>query len=98
VFYLPAFASSWPSWYSNRPTLCWNPTVGNVAVPSATSGFSCTVAGTATIPVAVDARTNLLAGAWERLLTTNIPSSAAFTFDDPDAAAHPARFYRIVAP
>lgn len=97
LYYLSAYASSWPSIYAGRPTLCWNPIVGTVTAPS-TTPFSCLIAGTPDIPVAVEATTNLLAGGWERLLITNIPPDSAFTFNDPDAAAHPARFYRVVAP
>jgi hypothetical protein len=98
LYYLPTLAASWPPTYASRPTLCWNPTVGNVAAPSATVGFSCTITGTTNIPIAVATATNIVTGPWQRLLVTNIPPDSAFIFDDPDAAAYPMRFYRVVAP
>lgn len=57
-----------------------------------------TITGTTNIPVAVEARTNLTAGTWDRLLTTNIPPVGILEFSDPAAAGHSTRFYRVVAP
>lgn len=98
VYYLPAQAAQWPSTYADLPTLCWNPVIGSMAAPSFTAPFSFTIAGTTNIPVAVETRTDLAAGTWEHLLTTNIPPAGIIEFSDSAAADHPTRFYRIVAP
>ena len=97
IYYLPTHAARWSSTYDGRPTLCWNPVVDNMSAPSSTTPFSFAITGTTNIPVAVEARTNLAAGTWDRLLTTNIPPAGILEFSDP-AAGHPTRFYRVVAP
>ena len=56
-----------------------------------------TVMGTPTIPVGLEASTNLSVGPWFRLQTTNLVDGA-FQFTDPDATDAPVRFYRVVGP
>jgi hypothetical protein len=97
VYYLPG-TDGWEPFYAERPTLCWNPVVGEVTPPSPSDPFCCTVAGTTNIPVRIEATTDLAAGDWTPLLTTNLPSASILFFEDPDTSAHPTRFYRVAAP
>ena len=99
IYYLPSHADRWPSTYDGRPTLCWNPVVGNMTAPSSTTPFSFPITGTPSIPVAVEACANLSAGTWDRLLATNLPPAGVLEFTDtPDSSSHSSRFYRVVAP
>ena len=99
IYYLPAFASNWPSSFGYRPTLCWNPTVQ----PDASFGFTenrfCfNIAGTANIPLVVQTTTNLSSGVWTPLTNATLGTSGSLFFIDPSSKNHTARFYRIVWP
>ncbi|MDD5705173.1 MAG: leucine-rich repeat domain-containing protein [Kiritimatiellae bacterium] len=95
LYYLPAFASSWPATYADRPTKLWNP---SFTEPAFTAGaISCSVTGSPPIPIALEATTNLTTGPWVRLCTTNLTDNS-ITLPDPDFSSHPTRFYRIVGP
>jgi hypothetical protein len=95
LYYLPAYASSWPATYADRPTKLWNPAFTGTA--QAAGAISCTVTGSPPIPIALEATTNLATGLWVRLCTTNLANNSII-LHDPDSSSHPARFYRIVGP
>lgn len=95
LYYLHDSAASWPSIVADRPTKLWNPAFARATL--ADSGVSCTVTGSPPIPIALEAITNLTAGTWIRLCTTNLTGSS-ITITDPGASAHPTRFYRITGP
>ncbi len=99
VYYLPAFASNWPSTFAGRPTLCWNPTVQRDAAFGFASGrFSFNIAGTTNIPIVVQATTNLSSGVWTPVTNATLNASGSLSFADPASTNSPARFYRIVWP
>ncbi len=99
IYYLPAFASSWPSNFGGRPTLCWNPTVQNdAAFGFASDRFGFNIAGTPDIPVKVEATTNLATRIWTPVTTANLNASGSLSFTDPASSSLPSRFYRIVFP
>ena len=98
VYYLPGTIGWGVTYYTGRPTRCWNPVVGNMTAPSSSAPFSFTITGTSNIPVAVEVCSDLSAETWNRLLTTNIPPDGTLEFTDSAAAGHPTRFYRVVAP
>ncbi len=95
LYYLPAYATTWPSTIDDRPTKLWNPAFSEATLLS--GSISCTVTGSPPIPIAIEAATNLLSATWLRLQTTNLTSDF-LSFDDPDATNYPIRFYRIVGP
>ncbi len=99
IYYLPAFASNWPVTFGGRPTLCWNPQVQRDAdFGFANKRFGFNATGTANIPVAIEACTNLSAGIWKPLTNTTLGTAGSFLFTDPASTNLPARFYRIVWP
>ncbi len=99
LYYLPAFATSWPATFAGRPTLCWNPTFNPASPPRfASDRFGFNLAGTPDIPVKVEATTNLASGVWTPVTNANLNSSGSLLFTDPASSTLPARFYRIVFP
>jgi hypothetical protein len=64
---------------------------------SKSNGFRFNISGTADIPIAVEACTNLADGLWVPLENTTL-SGGSLDFMDADSAHYPARAYRIAAP
>ena len=97
-YYLPG-QSGWGSTYAGRPAYLWNPapqTTGpNFGV--STNGFGFTITGTAGIPIAVEATTNLARAAWVRLQTCTLTNGSLY-FSDPAWTNYPTRAYRISSP
>ncbi len=94
IYYVPDTAG-WSETYAGRPALLWNAALVDVQFLAGSVAF--TVAGTETIPVALEATTNLLTGAWIRVATTNL-TNGILQMEDPDADHNTARIYRIVGP
>ncbi len=94
LYYLPAFAADWPPVHAGRPTHVWNPAFAALCPGGQ---IALTVTGTPPLPVALEATTNLAAGPWVRLCTTNL-TAGTLILADPAAAGLPARFYRLVGP
>jgi len=98
VYYLPG-RTNWGTTYGDRPALCWNPTVQKDAAFGFTENrFGFNITGTASIPVAVEATTNLVSGVWMPLTNATLGASGSLSFTDPASSSLPARFYRIVWP
>jgi len=100
IYYLPAYASNWPSSFGYCPTLCWNPAVQRDADFgfSKEGFFGFNIVGTANIPLVVEATTNLSSGVWTSLTNATLGASAALYFSDSASSGYPSRFYRIVWP
>ena len=99
LYYLPAYASTWPATFADRPTLCWNPAIQRDAAFGFTANrFGFNIGGTPNIPVRVEATTNLASAVWVPVTNATINSSGSLSFTDPASSTLPARFYRIVFP
>lgn len=97
--YLPAFASTWPTTFGNRPTLCWNPEIqSSTGFGFSPDRFGFNIAGTTNIPVVVEASTNLASGFWMALTNATLGTVGTIYFTDPSSSNAPTRFYRIVWP
>jgi len=82
-----------------RPTLCWNPTIQPDAdFGFASNRFGFNIAGTANIPVKVEATTNLASAVWVPVTNATLGTSGSLSVSDPASASHRSRFYRIVFP
>jgi hypothetical protein len=95
LYYLPTATNGWTNPSGGRPALLWNPAFS--AISNLAGVVSGVITGTPTIPVAVEACTNLSMASWVRLQTTNLVDGTC-QFADPDANAASTRFYRIVGP
>lgn len=84
----------WGAFLAGRPAVFWNPEFAGARVSAGGSGFVFRVVGSPDIPVAVEATTNLLGGAW-LLLQTNRLSAGSLDISDPDFTNCPSRFYRV---
>jgi hypothetical protein len=95
VYYFPG-ATGWANFFAGLPVLLWNPVIqtqdGSFGVLANQFGFN--ISGTANIPVAIDAATNLADPAWTPLLTCTL-TNGSFYFSDPAWTNFPARFYRL---
>jgi len=94
LYYLPN-TEGWDGLYVGRPIVLWNPTF--TALTGDWSKVSCTVTGTADIPIALESSTNLCD--WVRVVQTNL-TGGTISINDPDSVngRHRQRYYRIVAP
>lgn len=99
LYYLPTFASNWPSILAGRPTRLWNPTVQrDAAFGFSSNRFGFNIAGSTNIPVKVEATTNLMSGTWTPITNATLGTSGSLYFNDPSSTNKPARFYRIAFP
>ena len=98
VYYLPG-TSGWGPTYAGRPAILWNPQVqttdGSFGVRQNQFGFD--IAGTADIPLVIEASGDLAAGSWIPVHECTL-TNGLFYFSDPQWVNHPARFYRIRSP
>ncbi|MGI5870385.1 MAG: leucine-rich repeat domain-containing protein [Kiritimatiellia bacterium] len=79
--------------------VCWNPKFSPASRPSFIGGaFAFSLIGNVGIPVRIEASDSLAAPSWSTVTNTMIPASGTRDFTDPDASAHPSRFYRIAFP
>jgi hypothetical protein len=97
AYYLPG-STGWEAFYGGWPTALWNPQMQKASpgfgVHSNCFGFDLT--GTASIPIVVEASTNL-DGVWTPLMN-GVLTNGAIHFSDPQWTNHPSRFYRIRSP
>ena len=98
VYYLPG-TIGWAPAYAGRPTMLWNPqaqtTDGSFGVGQNRFGFN--IAGTAGIPIVVEACTNLVARSWVSLQSGTLTNGLVY-FGDPQWTNYPGRYYRIRSP
>ena len=98
VYYLPG-TTGWGPTYAGRPTMLWNPHVqttdGSFGVRQNRFGFN--IAGTAGIPIVIEASTDLAAGSWVALQSWTLTNGLVY-FSDPLWTNYPNRFYRIRSP
>ena len=97
VYYLTN-TTGWGATFGNWHTVLWNPQVqttnNNFGVR--TNQFSFNLTGTASIPVVVEAWTNM-GGAWTPLFSGSVTNGSVF-FSDPQWTNYPQRFYRVRSP
>jgi hypothetical protein len=95
VYYLPG-ATGWGSSFGGAPALLWNPVIqtadGFFGVRTNQFGFN--VTGTATIPIKIEASSDLANPVWSPLTNTTLPNGV-FYFSDPHWTNYAGRFYRI---
>src|SRR5262249_8369329 len=98
VYYLP-MTSGWGETFLGRPTKLWNPqaqtTDGSFGVRQNQFGFN--IAGTADIPLVVEASAGLAGATWIPLQTCTLTNGLLY-FADPQWKNYSARFYRIRSP
>ncbi len=98
VYYLPG-TTGWGPTYAGRPTMLWNPQVqttdGSLVLRQ--NGFGFNIAGTAGIPIVVEASTNLEAGSWIPLQSCTLTNGLIY-FSDPQWTNYSRRNYRIPSP
>jgi hypothetical protein len=101
VYYL-AGTTGWGPMYGGRPTALWTLSPPVVRSQASTFGvqsnrFRFEIRGAASIPIVVEACSDLTGGPWVALRTNTLSGGSLF-FSDPDWINHPARLYRIRAP
>ena len=94
AYYLPD-TTGWGATFAGLPAVLWNPLMQTSSAGAAGFGFN--IAGTADIPIVIEAATNMASPAWVPLQNLNL-TNGAFYFGDPDWTNYPARFYRIRSP
>lgn len=97
VYYLP-LATRWETTFGGCPAVCWNPVTQSASFTASSDQFGFTVTGNATIPVLVEACTNLSEGAWAPVETNSLGASGTLDFIDAKTLDLPTRFYRVVWP
>jgi hypothetical protein len=98
VYYL-AGTTGWSNTYDGVPAVLWNPLIqtgdGNFGVRNSEFGFDIT--STNTIPIVVEACTNLANPVWIALTNVTL-TSGLFHFSEPLQAESAGRYYRISSP
>jgi hypothetical protein len=82
-----------------RPTVLWNPQVqtSDASFGVQANQFGFTIAGTANLPLVVEASSNLANSTWAPLQSCTL-TKGSIDFSDPEWTNHPARFYRLRSP
>jgi hypothetical protein len=98
VYYLPG-TTGWGPTLAGVPTKLWNPQMrpayGNLGAGTRQFGFN--IAGTADIPIVIEASANSAGDSWVDLQSCTV-TNGTIDFSDPQSTALPARFYRIRSP
>lgn len=99
LYYVPG-TSGWGSFdpassYRNHPIVLWNPLAQSSGVRSNRFGFN--IAGTAGIPIVVEACTNLALGNWSALQSCTVTNGSIY-FSDQQWTNYPGRLYRLRSP
>jgi hypothetical protein len=98
IYYLPG-TTGWGPTFTTRPTALWNPQAqisdGSLGVKQNRFGFN--VAGTADIPIVIEASTNLASSAWVALQSCTLTNGLLY-FSDADWTNYSGRYYRIRSP
>jgi hypothetical protein len=98
VYYLPE-TTGWTSTIGGLPTTLWNPQMqtGDASFGVRQNRFGFNIAGTADIPLVIEACTNLAARVWVPLQTCTL-TNGLFFFSDSQWTNYPSRVYRIRSP
>jgi hypothetical protein len=98
AYYLPV-TIGWSNTFGGRPTVLWNPqaltTDGGFGVRQKRFGFN--IAGTAEIPVVIEASEDVSARSWVALQSCPLTNGLIY-FSDPQWTNYVSRFYRIRSP
>ena len=97
-YYLPG-TSGWGATFAGAPAYLWNPApqAADAKFGIRTNRFGFNIAGTAKIPIVVEASTNLMAATWAPLKTCTLTNGLIY-FSDPAWTNFPTRLYRIRSP
>ena len=97
VYYLPD-TTGWGATFGNWPTVLWNPQMQttNNSFGVRTNQFGFNLTGTASIPVVVEACTNM-GGAWMPVFSGSVTNGSIY-FSDSQSTNYPQRFYRVRSP
>ena len=97
AYYLPN-NTGWGATFGSWPTVLWNPQVQttNNSFGIRTNQFGFNLTGNASIPVVVEACTNM-GGAWLPVFSGSVTNGSIF-FSDPQSTNYPQRFYRVRSP
>ena len=98
VYYLPG-TTGWDSSFEGLPVVLWNPQM-QTSGPSfgvRTNRFGFNITGTTSIPIVVEACTNLANASWTPLQTCTLTNGSIY-FSDPQWTNYPSRFYRLTLP
>ena len=97
-YYLPG-TTGWTTQFAYSTNVLWNPAIqtsgANFGLKNNQFGFNIT--GTANIPIAVQACTNLANPVWMSLTNVNL-TNGLFHFSEPLQTVSPGRYYRISSP
>ena len=98
VYYLPR-TTGWGSTFGGRPTALWNPLIqtSNASWGVRTNPFGFNIVGTPSIPIVVEASTNLTSASWTSLQSCTLTNGSIY-FSDPQWTNYVIRFYRIRSP
>jgi len=98
IYYLPG-TTNWSSTSSGQPAVLWNPQLqtGTSSFGIGVAGFGFNIAGTANLPVGVEASASLVKPAWSLLYSGTLTNGSA-RFSDPNWNHQSSRFYRITLP
>jgi hypothetical protein len=100
AYYLPG-TTGWSEFATNTgiTTVLWNPLIqtGGASLGVSNNQFGFNIAGTANIPIVVEACTNLASPLWTSLAALTL-TNGLFYFSDPAWTNYPSRYYRISSP
>jgi hypothetical protein len=98
IYYLPG-TTGWSPTLGSRPTALWNPQAqsADASFGARQNGFGFNIAGTADIPLVIEASTDLTALSWVPLQSCTLTNGLIY-FSDPQWTNYPNRIYRIRSP
>ena len=98
VYYLPG-NTGWSNTFAGLPAVLWNPLIqtGGASFGVLSNQFGFNIAGTANIPLVVEASADLAAPAWVPLATLTLTNGLVY-FSDSQWTNDAERFYRIRSP
>ena len=98
IYYLPG-TTGWGLDFGGRPAVLWNPAAQTIGPDFGvrTNRFGFNIAGTANIPIVIEAGTNLANPVWVSLQSCTLTNGSIY-FSDPQWTNYPARFYRLRSP
>ncbi len=95
IYYLPG-TTGWGTNFAGAPTVLWNPQIltSDTGFGAQSNQFGFDIAFTNTVPVVVEATTNLVNPVWVPLQTVTI-TNGLFHFTEPFQTTNATRFYRL---